>query len=347
MTKKLISLIISAASILSAVASVSAANVGDVIGTVYNTDIVAYINNYAIPSYAANGTSVVVAEDLRNFGFDVVWNGEARTLTISRNEITQPAEMKVMKTGQPSTKFADLLYTDIKVYGNGIQLPSYAINGYTMVPVEALTMFGTCNWVSEERALKLWIDNVHIREEKQAVDNISEVNSVVNACLGHLMNYDIKSAMSYTTNWSGDYQNLDDMINDIVVQSTADGILTTSQAERFAKAIFAKMISANSYTIDSVEKLENGYLYNITTYMASTDFPNEVSSVFVEQAAEKLIMSGKITERTSESRMMELLFTEIINMINEADVETEMTVLPMGVQKIDGNWTILFDEQDL
>ena len=167
--KKKISAILAAVMVFAAVPAHSQ-KVGDVIGTVYNTDIVAYVNNYAIPSYAANGTSVIVAEDLRNFGFDVEWNGEARQLSISRNTSSQPATMTVEKTGAPSTEFADLLYTDITVYADGIKIPSYAINGYTMIPMESLTMLGECIWVSEQRALKMWVDGLHIRPEMQKVE---------------------------------------------------------------------------------------------------------------------------------------------------------------------------------
>ena len=170
MLKKISSIFI-LVSMLFAVAPVTkAAKVGSVIGTVYHTDIVAYINNYAIPSYAANGTSVVVAEDLRNYGFDVTWNANARTLSINRNSTVYPAGMNFSKTGAPSSKFANLLYTDIKVYANGIKIPSYAINGYTMIPLESLTMFGTYNWVDYQRALKLWIDGLYVRKDMQTVN---------------------------------------------------------------------------------------------------------------------------------------------------------------------------------
>ena len=81
MKKRILSIIMVCAMLMLNTVSF-AAKIGDVVGTVYNTDIVAYINNYAIPSYAANGTSVVVAEDLANFGFDVVWDANARTLSI-------------------------------------------------------------------------------------------------------------------------------------------------------------------------------------------------------------------------------------------------------------------------
>ena len=169
--KKLIAIITAAVSALLMLTPVSAYNIGDYIGTVYHTDIVAYINNYAIPSYAANGTSVVVAEDLRNFGFDVIWNNDTRTLNISRNDEKTPAGMEFVKDGTPSMPFTSMLYTDIVVYANGEKVSSYAINGYTMVPVESLTMLGEYEWVPDERALKMWVDGLDVRSEKQPIQS--------------------------------------------------------------------------------------------------------------------------------------------------------------------------------
>ena len=154
---------------LAAITPVNAEIIGDKTGTVYNTDIVAYINNYAIASYAANGTSVIVAEELRYFGFDVEWNETERSLSITRNTETQPDEMNVLKQETPGSEFSDILYTDIAVYANGVRIPSYAINGYTMIPMESLTMFGECYWIPEQRALKLWVDGLNIRPTMQPV----------------------------------------------------------------------------------------------------------------------------------------------------------------------------------
>ncbi len=145
------------------------AKVGDVIGTALHTDIVAYVNHYAIPSYAVNGTSVIVAEDLRNFGFDVAWNGFDRTLSISRNEYTSVNQMSFAKTEKTGAKFTEILETDIKVYVEGELVTSYAMNGYTMIPVEELTMVGQVMWIEGERALKLWVDGLNVREEKQPI----------------------------------------------------------------------------------------------------------------------------------------------------------------------------------
>lgn len=150
--------------------SVAYAKVGDAIGVAYNTDIVAYINHYAIPSYAVNGQSVIVAEDLMNFGFDVIWDNNTRSLNIKRNmSKTSVNEMNFAKEGYTGTFFADILETDISVFANGEKITSYAINGYTVIPVEELTCFGEIYWVEQERALKLWIDQLHIRAEKQKI----------------------------------------------------------------------------------------------------------------------------------------------------------------------------------
>ena len=154
---------------ISSVGTSGYAKVGDVIGEALHTDIVVYINNFAIPSYAVNGQSVIVAEDLRNFGFDVVWEGADRSLTISKNENTEVSLMYVGKGYETGTKYTDILETDISVWANGTKLTSYAMNGYTMIPVEELTMFGEVNWEAEERALKMWVDNLAITESAQMV----------------------------------------------------------------------------------------------------------------------------------------------------------------------------------
>lgn len=144
-----------------------------VVGQALNTDIVAYINHYAIPSYAVNGTSVIIAEDLRNFGFDVTWDNDSRTLAISRNSNTNVEPMSFAKTAAPGTKFSDLYSTDIKVYANEYLLTSYALNGYTVIPIEELFMFGDVYWVADQRAIKLWVDGLQMNSEPQSIEKYS------------------------------------------------------------------------------------------------------------------------------------------------------------------------------
>lgn len=155
------------------------AKIGDKVGEAINTDIIAYINNYAIPSYAVNGTSSVVAEDLKNFGFNVLWDAGARTLVISRNNEYEVHQMSFKKTAAEGSFFADVLETDIGVFANGKKITSYAINGYTMIPVEELSMFGEVYWVESERALKLWVEDLHIRDKMQPISKVSTENKTI------------------------------------------------------------------------------------------------------------------------------------------------------------------------
>lgn len=167
--KKIMTVVLSVVMLMSCFGMIAQAKVGDVVGTALNTDIVVYINHYAIPSYAVNGQSVVVAEDLQNFGFDVFWNQYDRSLTITRNGSTEVTAMEVCKEDAPGTKFTDILATDIKVYAGNKRITSYAMNGYTMVPVEELTMFGDVHWVPNERALKMWVSDLHANNVMQEV----------------------------------------------------------------------------------------------------------------------------------------------------------------------------------
>ena len=199
--KKIIAVVLCAVLMLSCFSMVASAKVGDVIGLALHTDIVAYINHYAIPSYAVNGQSVIVAEDLRNFGFDVTWDQWDRSLTISRNWDTNVKSMSVNKAGVPGTKFTDIYATDIKVYAGGRRITSYAMNGYTMVPMEELTMFGEVHWVQNERALKMWVDGLHMRTTKQPVNSSSgststTTNKTTTSSSG--MYYPNSSVLSYT-----------------------------------------------------------------------------------------------------------------------------------------------------
>ena len=132
-------------------------------GEALNTDIVAYINNFAIPSYAVNGTTVIVAEDLRNYGFDVQWDSATKTLGITRSPWNTIVGMSFYENIEPvGSKFCDLYYTDIAVYAGNTRLTSYAMNGYTMIPIEELTMFGEVHWSQDIRAIKLWIEGMNM-----------------------------------------------------------------------------------------------------------------------------------------------------------------------------------------
>ena len=58
------------------------------------------------------------------------------------------------------SKYCDLYTTDIKTYAEGKLVTAYNMNGYTMIPVEELTMLGKVQWYETERILKMTVEGV-------------------------------------------------------------------------------------------------------------------------------------------------------------------------------------------
>lgn len=138
--------------------NVKAINVGDKLGDVLNTDIKVYINNIQIAGYNINGWTYIVAEDLCPYGFNVIWNGRARSLSI-----TMGAEIGSIKkisndTSQVGTAQFSYVYTDIIVNINGKTVKSYNIQGYTVIRIDDLANeFGNIVWDSTKKEIHVSI----------------------------------------------------------------------------------------------------------------------------------------------------------------------------------------------
>lgn len=139
-----------------------AAKVGDVIGFTRYTDIVASINNHNIASFNIDGYTGVVAEDLRNYGFDVTWVAEERALYITRGTTNNVASTYVapkIRSSVLGTKAQNILYTDIKCYINGNYVQSYNINGQTIINFNDLNCFGSVAYDNATRKLELTVND--------------------------------------------------------------------------------------------------------------------------------------------------------------------------------------------
>lgn len=143
------------------------AEAGDIIGYAKYTDISAYINHYPITSYNINDYTAVVAEDLVHYGFHVVWDGDARALSITRNheatEIT-PSESVYQYSSVAGRDSFPYLETDIKTYINDSLVESFNINGKTCIYIDSLSPYGEVVWVPEIRAIKLWMDGLPMQD---------------------------------------------------------------------------------------------------------------------------------------------------------------------------------------
>lgn len=175
---------------------VNAYQVGDRVGKVTYTDISAYINHYPIVSYTYDGGTVVYADDLVNYGFNVVYNDAARSLNITPDKSqTTLRRWRVFKNADFVMQRWDYaVYSDISVYLNGVWIPSCATEFGVLVKLEDLASeaIGTgFTWDDSTRSAKLWLDWANIIEYAPLEEGDNEayadgVAGVVDMTIGRL-----------------------------------------------------------------------------------------------------------------------------------------------------------------
>lgn len=131
-----------------------------IIGSVLTTDIKAYINGYEIPAYNVDGNMVIVGSDLRNYGFNVVYDNNTRTSSVSMNPYGtwSPLDTSSYYNGSIGTKVMDVYDTDISVLLNGIPVTSYNVNGNMAFKFSELKMFGSYYYDNASRTTNLWLE---------------------------------------------------------------------------------------------------------------------------------------------------------------------------------------------
>lgn len=125
-----------------------------VVGTIYHTDIAAKIDGAYIPSYNINGSTGIVVEDLKDYGFDVRWDDEARELHVAPNACGFSADYEPTASTHRVGAVAGRVYaTDIKTYLNGEEVSSCNIGGSTVILVDELGRCGEVVWDSAAREI--------------------------------------------------------------------------------------------------------------------------------------------------------------------------------------------------
>ena len=145
--------------------SISCAGVNaEVTGTVYSTDIGAIIDGSPIKSYNINDMTYVKAEDLRGYGFYVVWDQNARILSLSVNSVNAYAPRTILSESDINIKKADVPFrekrydvysTDIRTYlyinGSSRELNACNVDGETLVKVRDLSDVAYVNYDNDKR----------------------------------------------------------------------------------------------------------------------------------------------------------------------------------------------------
>lgn len=160
---------------------VSAIEPGAVIGYAQPTDIVATINGYQIESYNVNGYTYICAEDLRYYGFDVVYNNYSRTLSVNRNYYTtnidpQNTNPNFWSIGSNNSR-KSILYTNITTYVNNEYVASSNVGGQTIINFNELARFGQVSYNNDRREISLVMSDVNVNSAALVVDTIEEMEN--------------------------------------------------------------------------------------------------------------------------------------------------------------------------
>lgn len=119
-----------------ALGSSASAQVGDAVGSIYTTDIVAYVDDMPIKSYNIGGKTAIVIEELREYGFYVDWRPDERRLVVKTEYKPQTSPAYTHVTDTPGKPVGSIYETDIAVTINGIEIPSFNLGGITAVAIE-------------------------------------------------------------------------------------------------------------------------------------------------------------------------------------------------------------------
>ena len=160
--KKVISVILSLAMILTISTSVFATN-GDVVGHIYSTDIRAYINGVEVKSYNIGGKTAVVIEDiLKENTHQYIYDDSTRTLKFFSLDTDYLVEGKSESKTAPGRIVGKIYETDIKTSIYDVVIPTYNIGGKTAVAIEDLgydnafsPIGGKFIWNEKERTISL------------------------------------------------------------------------------------------------------------------------------------------------------------------------------------------------
>lgn len=146
---------------------------GDVIGSIYSTDILTYVNDTLVEGFNIGGKTSIVIEDIQKScsGFTYNYNDEERLLTatgIWYKNYNFSRDLNI-KRGTPGKVVGKIYDTDIKVILNGSEVKGYNIGGKTAILIEdigtvtenANEQYGyskylcNFNWNNDDRTVRL------------------------------------------------------------------------------------------------------------------------------------------------------------------------------------------------
>lgn len=154
-----------------------------IIGSVLSTDIIAYIDKNPIRSYNYSNSTYVLAKDLRDYGFEVTWNNDARTVNITLpekrtiKEFSADEKQALEKRDPVGIKRYDVYQTDIQTLFDGKPATSEStpaainVDGKTLILFSSLgNHFGRTEWSEQYRIANIYTDGGQLPLETYTTD---------------------------------------------------------------------------------------------------------------------------------------------------------------------------------
>lgn len=129
------------------------------------TDVKTFINGYEIPTFCYtdnyNSQIVIIAEDLKNYGFNFSWNNYSEKLFISTkvDKDFRPISMNYYRGFKKGTELYKV-YDSALVYLNDTDEDQKVIygkrlDGYIAMSVDELKCYGSFYWDEENRIIDI------------------------------------------------------------------------------------------------------------------------------------------------------------------------------------------------
>lgn len=123
-------------------------------GDVYNSDINGFLDGYPIPVYSYMDYPYILARDLLGYGFDVEYNESTRSATITKNIAkSMYPYSNVGNSDNKTKKLGTIQKSDIKVFINNKEIPSYNMNDNMLICMDDLYRFGKVNWYDDSKTI--------------------------------------------------------------------------------------------------------------------------------------------------------------------------------------------------
>ena len=136
----------------------------------------AFIDYMPIDIYTIDDYTYIDAEELVNYGFNVDYNEEARSINIERIRYASPTYSRELWEKSISEKNqARIIDTDIKVYLEGKQIDCFYADGKVLIMIDNLASLGEFDWNAYNKTVSITIFQHELEEALNNADNVVEM----------------------------------------------------------------------------------------------------------------------------------------------------------------------------